>query len=280
MSTHSEEIEKGERFSFGENWEQLVANLTEEQIKESEKALQDMLETDNLDNLTFLDAGSGSGLSSLSARRLGALVHSFDYDPHSCAATQTVREQFFPEDNHWQVEQGSVLDKEFLAKLPLFDIVYSWGVLHHTGEMWQAIDNVCRRVKPGGLFFIAIYNDPGSAARHWLKIKRLYCSGPVGQWLVMAAFFPNEFIFPLLRDLLRLRNPLQRYRDYHKRRGMSRFRDWLDWLGGYPYEVAKPEEIFDFLHKRGFSLQRLMTTKRTGNNQFVFRLDESKPSTP
>ena len=61
---------------------------------------------------------------------------------------------------------------------------------------------------------------------------------------------------------------------YIRRRGMSRFHDWLDWLGGYPYEVAKPEQIIHFFRKYGFNLRRLSTDKRIGNNQFVFCLDE------
>ena len=279
-STHSQEIQEGTRFPFGHNWTRFIANLGEEQIRESQRALREMLQRETLDGLTFLDAGSGSGLSSLAARRLGAQVHSFDYDPASVGASQAVRDRFAPNDPLWHIEQGSLLDPAYLDGLPLFDIVYSWGVLHHTGSMWQAMEYLRSRVKPGGLLFIALYNDTGSSARNWRKVKKLYCSGTPGRWLVMTLFAPKEFLFPFIRDVARLRNPLRRYREYIRRRGMSRFHDWLDWLGGLPYEVAKPEHILHFFRPYGFHLLRLSTEKRIGNNQFVFRLDEPEHNRP
>src|ERR1044072_5239228 len=101
-----------------------------------------MLEVDNLLGKKFLDVGSGSGLFSLAARRLGAQVHSFDYDPQSVACTGELRRRYFPDDLHWVVQQGSVLDQGYLASLGSFDVVYAWGVLHHTGAMWRALDNI------------------------------------------------------------------------------------------------------------------------------------------
>jgi 2-polyprenyl-6-hydroxyphenyl methylase/3-demethylubiquinone-9 3-methyltransferase len=53
---------------------------------------------------------------------------------------------------------------------------------------------------------------------------------------------------------------------------MSRVHDWFDWLGGYPFEVARPEEIFAFYQARGFSLERLKTCGGgLGCNEFVLR---------
>lgn len=145
-----QEISRGERFTFGENWGAFLNGLNEERIVRAEDSLKSMLGVARLDGLSFLDVGSGSGLFSLAARRLGAHVVSFDFDPQSVACTQELRRRYFPDDAHWQVEQGSVLDCDYLARLGQFDVVYSWGVLHHTGAMWQALENAAPLVREGG----------------------------------------------------------------------------------------------------------------------------------
>src|SRR6267143_2607810 len=167
----SEEILGGERFAFGENWARFLALLDDQRIRDAEESLQSKLEVENLAGKSFLDVGSGSGLFSLAARRLGARVHSFDYDPQSVACTEELKRRYFLDDGNWVVEEGSVLDRDYLASLGAFDIVYSWGVLHHTGSMWQALENVVPIVKPGGILFIAIYNDQGKRNRRWRSVK-------------------------------------------------------------------------------------------------------------
>jgi 2-polyprenyl-6-hydroxyphenyl methylase/3-demethylubiquinone-9 3-methyltransferase len=271
MESHAAEVAQGQRFEFGKNWTWFLATLTDAKIEQSVRSLQDMLEATDLKGARFLDIGSGSGLFSLAARRLGAKVHSLDYDPHSVACTRELRRRYFPDDPEWIVESGSALDEAYIRSLGRFDIVYSWGVLHHTGKMWASLANAAIPVAVDGKLFIAIYNDQGTPSRRWTKVKRAYNTLPKPlRFLVVWPSFCVLYWRPLTKDFLRLR-PFQTVRNYGKERGMSLWRDLIDWVGGLPFEVAKPEEIFDFYRARGFALTRLRTCAGTlGCNEFVF----------
>jgi 2-polyprenyl-6-hydroxyphenyl methylase/3-demethylubiquinone-9 3-methyltransferase len=271
------EVGSGERFQFGANWLRFLERVDDQRIARAEESLKRNLGVESLAGKTFLDAGSGSGLFSLAARRLGAEVLSFDYDEQSVACTRELRNRFKPDDTGWDVRSGSVLDRDFLTSLGTFDIVYSWGVLHHTGAMWQALDNIRHSVAPDGLLYIAIYNDQGSASRFWTGVKKAYvrAPGPLKYALLIPSFV--GLWGPLfLRDTL-MGNPLRTWNGYKNApRGMDPWRDLVDWVGGYPFEVAKPEQIFDFYADRGFRLQKLITCGgRLGCNEYVFKADES-----
>ena len=270
--SHAEEIREGERFEFGANWSRFLEHLDDERIAQARESLKASLGVSTLEGQSFLDVGSGSGLFSLAARMLGARVRSFDYDPKSVACTRELRQRYFPEDRQWSVEAGSVLDQAFLGTLGQHDIVYSWGVLHHTGQMHQALSNVAPLVAPDGRLFIAIYNDQGGTSRRWTKVKRLYCSGPAGRLLVRLAFYPYFAADRLITDIVLRQNPFASYAAYKRARGMSVVHDWEDWLGGYPFEVAKPEEIFDLYRNRGFALEWMKTCGGgLGCNEFIFK---------
>jgi 2-polyprenyl-6-hydroxyphenyl methylase/3-demethylubiquinone-9 3-methyltransferase len=267
---HAREVNSGERFEFGKNWAAFLESLNEERIAEARRSLAQMLETDSLAGRRFLDIGSGSGLFSLAARGMGASVFSFDYDTHSAGCTRELRRRYFPGDPAWTVEHGSVLDKDYLAQLGQFDIVYSWGVLHHTGAMWQALENIVPLVAPKGKLFIALYNDQGGPSRRWLWVKRTYCKYPPLRYPLLIGSAWRLLWRSMLKDLL-LRRPGHTFRQYRKdRRGMSLWRDIVDWVGGYPFEVAKAEEVLAFYRRRGFVLINLITDNDIGCNQFVF----------
>lgn len=271
-AAHAAEVDQGARFRFGENWARFLGVLSDERIGQAERSLAQVLGEPSLTGKTFLDIGSGSGLSSLVARRLGARVHSFDFDPQSVACTAELRRRCFPDDPDWVVESGSALDAAYLERLGRFDIVSSWGVLHHTGAMWKALDLAGQRVAPGGTLFVAIYNDQGAWSPRWQKIKQTYCSSVAGRALVSSAFIPWWILRGVAADLVWQRNPLERYRSYGEGRGMSVWHDWHDWLGGYPFEYAKPEALLDFYRERGFTLEKLVTVGGSvGCNEFVFR---------
>lgn len=264
-----------ERFPFGENWTNFLKILSESHILEAKNALEIFLGETDLKNKKFLDIGSGSGLHSLVARRMGAHVVSFDYDAQSVACTKELRSRYFSEDSAWEISQGSILDRKFIESLGKFDISYSWGVLHHTDALWQALYNAQLPVASNGVLFIAIYNDQGIISSVWRIIKRTYCSGWLGRFIMGSIFYPIFFLIGLLADLLRLRNPATRYVEHKKYRGMSLVHDWRDWLGGYPFEVATPERIIEFYKNLGFDLIRLsLTGHGFGNNQFLFQRKE------
>lgn len=262
-------------FGFGENWKNYLSTLDDGKIREAERALSEMLGATDLNGLSFLDAGCGSGVHALAARRLGARVVAFDYDPQSVACARWLKECFAPGDALWDIEQGSVLDAAAMERRGLFDVVYSWGVLHQTGRMWDALDIVSRSVAPGGRLFIALYNDQGFLSRAWRVVKRTYVSGRVGRWAVKVVFIPLLALRAAAAGVLKHGGPLGQFRAYRQNRGMSLYHDWIDWLGGYPFEVATPAAVEKFLAGRGFRLKTLIPTRSFGCNQFVFEKDRA-----
>lgn len=259
-----------ERFAFGENWRRYLDLVNDDRIAAAKASLSFMLNRDSLDGLTFLDAGCGSGLFSLAARLLGARVHAFDYDVQSVACCEELKRRYSPDDPLWTVETGSVIDESYMSSLGSFDVAYSWGVLHHTGDLWGGLELIGQRVRPQGALFIAIYNDAGGASRRWRAVKKLYNTlprpfrWPLTTYAAVRMWTPAIISGALHGQALRLfRQPLDR--------GMSATRDLIDWVGGYPYEYAKPEVVVDFYHERGFHLAKLKTAVNYGINEFVFR---------
>jgi SAM-dependent methyltransferase len=271
MNQHATEVRQGDRFSFGDNWTRFLSVLNDDRVEEAKSSLRRMLNVESLAGKSFVDVGSGSGLFSLAARLLGARVHSFDFDPQSVACTAELKRRYFPGDDAWVVESGSVLDPDYLSRLGQFDVVYSWGVLHHTGQMWEALGNVVPLVKDGGSLFISIYNNQGGASRRWKSLKRTYNKHAVLRRPLAIYTLVRQWTLTFINDG-RHGHPLASWKNYQTARGMSAWHDVVDWIGGYPFEVAKPEEIFEFYHATGFALEKLKTCAGgLGCNEFVFR---------
>jgi 2-polyprenyl-6-hydroxyphenyl methylase/3-demethylubiquinone-9 3-methyltransferase len=242
-------------FSFGHNWQEFIdKHFTQERVETAKQHLLKFLGVESLNGLTFVDVGCGSGLMSLAALEAGATrVVSFDIDPKSVSTTKHIRELRGNSDN-WEILQGSALDQSFLASLDKADIVYSWGVLHHTGSMWEAVRNTATLMKPQSIFYLGLYTTT-SLSKFWLKVKKRYNrASPFLKNVMVLAYFllldvlPHPFTF------------MRKIRNYKKTRGMDQFTDIRDWLGGYPYEDAKPEEVLRFCHAQlGLELTDMTT---------------------
>jgi SAM-dependent methyltransferase len=261
-------------FAFGKNWQRYVASyLDPERVEIAAQSLRDLVEED-LAGRSFVDIGAGSGLFSLCAHQAGAAgVVSVDVDPDSVAACRELRRRS-GNPSTWDVLEGSILDADFVGTLDPGDIVYSWGVLHHTGDMYAGIRQLARVVKPGGLLVIAIYNRATGRfldSDRWWRIKRRYNhSSRMAQQVMEVAFF----CYWTATRLKARKNPVRIAREYKKNRGMALKTDLIDWLGGYPYEYATADEIVRFCgDELGLQIVKVLGNPPTGtgNNQFVFR---------
>jgi 2-polyprenyl-6-hydroxyphenyl methylase/3-demethylubiquinone-9 3-methyltransferase len=268
------------RFAFGKNWQSFrVDALDARRIEEAEHGLERLFGLGALQGRTVLDIGSGSGLMSLAAHRLGASrIVSFDFDPDSVACTRALRDEHARADEAaWSVTRGSVLDEDFVRSLGHFDVVYAWGVLHHTGDLWRALTHAALPVRPEGRFAVAIYNRVEGAlgrfsSESWTRIKASYVGGStLRQDLMVGAFAAWQAAIKLSR----FENPLREVREYHKSRGMSWLHDARDWLGGYPYEFATVDEVSRYVTHLGFRTDKLLPVPPDGwgNNEFVFIRD-------
>ncbi len=267
-----QDMASGARYEFGENWARFLKVLDDSRIAEAEASLKDMLAVQHLRDQRFLDIGCGSGLFSLAARRLGATVYSFDFDPQSVACARELKRRRVPDDARWRIESGSVLDAAYMKDLGDFDVVYSWGVLHHTGAMWLALEHAIERVAAGGRLFIAIYADQGWKSRAWWFVKLLYNRMPRifrPLYVMMASVLTR--LLMIIKYTIKLR-PMTAFAPLsgdRRKRGMSAKRDAVDWIGGFPYEFASLETLSSYLEARGFSIVKVSRARSHGCNELV-----------
>jgi 2-polyprenyl-6-hydroxyphenyl methylase/3-demethylubiquinone-9 3-methyltransferase len=259
-----------ERFEFGRNWQQFVErHYSQNAVDVSRSHLLKFLERPDLAGLRILDIGCGSGLHSMAMfQARAASIHSFDYDPDSVAATKLLHEKAGSPAT-WTFQQGSVLDDTFMASLPTYDLVYSWGVLHHTGNVWKAIDLAASRVAAGGLFYIALYSaevqkDP--PPEFWLEVKQRYVKASRLERRRMDWWYVWRFM--MRRNPARLPLVLWQMLQRRRVRGMNLFTDIRDWLGGWPMEFVWDAEAVKFVEDRGFRLKAIATGE--ANTEFLF----------
>ncbi len=256
-------------FEFGENWISFLNRISDERIAEAVYGLERLFPDGELRGKRFLDIGCGSGLSMLAALKLGAReVIGVDIDENSVEATHRCMERFAPGEA-WGVEQASVFELDG-ARMGRFDVVYSWGVLHHTGDMWRAVDTAAAMVCDGGMLAIALYRKTRFCG-FWRREKYFYSHLPRLLQLPVCWLYQGAF---LVAKLAIRQNPITFVRGYQGNRGMSWTHDVHDWLGGYPYQSASPEEVRRYLSNAGFRVVRERIRRAHGLGLFGSSCDE------
>lgn len=240
-------LDVSSHFRFGENWAGYSRLVDEKRISAARENVAAL--AGDLRGKSFLDIGSGSGLFSVAALRLGASnVVAVDIDPDSVATT---RKLLTREPGEWRAEQVSVFDLP--ARISeRFDVVYSWGVLHHSGDLWRAMDCAASMVKPGGAFAFALYERTPLCGA-WTMEKRLYCRLPAPAQKLLRGLYVAAWGAGML---VKGHNPW-RHAQEARERGMDLFHDVHDWMGGYPYESTTPSQVDGFMSERGFERRKL-----------------------
>jgi 2-polyprenyl-6-hydroxyphenyl methylase/3-demethylubiquinone-9 3-methyltransferase len=255
--------EKNPAFDFGANWQRFSqGSLDSLKFEEAFNSLDQLIGHEKIKGSSFLDIGCGSGIFAIAASLAGARkVLGIDISKESIAVSISNKKRFA---NQGIIDffHKSILDDD-IWQLGQFDIVYSWGVLHHTGDMWKAIDIASQLVSPNSLFVIAIYNKHWSC-KIWKPIKRFYNIVPaIIQRLMVWVFF---IIIATAKLLVTHKNPFKK-----QKRGMSFYYDVIDWVGGYPYEYASRDEVINHVGKLGFKcIKSVKPVVPTGCNEFVF----------
>lgn len=234
------------RFEFGKNWLSFVMDISDEDINKAKSNILLWLENEDLSKKTILDIGCGSGLHSYAFFQLGSKkIISFDFDNKSVEATKILWEKAGKPSN-WEIFQGSVLDDEWLSNLGEFDIIYSWGVLHHTGNMWKSIKNVLDySVHDKSKIWLALYQGVNTYKSDFeLKIK-YNKSNFFGKKLMVL----NAILKIMKKRRAKGENPFTW--NVKRGRGMNTYHDLVDWMGGFPYEVCSKDELAAFMKKNG-----------------------------
>ena len=272
----NDEVKKGDRFRFGQNWKSFVKETLDESticgaIESTQLALKNA--GISFENFNVIDIGCGSGLFSLVALRLGAKhVTCFDYDPDSVNCTKELLESQQISKDKFTCIEGSVLDEEFLNSLGKFDLVYSWGVLHHTGNLNKAIKNASFLVDNGGYIFVALYQKT-FLDYFWKIEKKIYSSSHRSIQSILSYLWITKTKISFAIKGLSFKNMVQSYKS---KRGMNYYKNVHDWLGGYPYEAIASVKCISLFNSLGFDKSYTFLPGKywsisSGCNEYIFR---------
>lgn len=261
------------RFAFGANWKKFNKIVDSQSIAYAVSCISQLVDSDKIQNKEVLDIGSGSGINALAFLRLGAKkVTCFDVDLDSVEATQSILQTYYPDKASWKVFQGDILDVD-PGEIGRYDLVYSWGVLHHTGNLHKAIENASTLCKSHGLMILALYRRTRLDS-FWRFEKRIYLQSN----LLIRSIIESIYVITYLSaSLIRGRNIIKFVINYKTQRGMNFLVDIRDWLGGYPFETIQDSNLIEILRSLGFELEKAKIGKAnlgifgSGCDEFVFR---------
>lgn len=257
---------------FGTNWKNFVRfHVNEKSLDFAKDKLRNFIAPYNLEGVSFLDIGCGSGIHSLAALNLGAaVVLSIDVDRESVNTSLMVRKKYGSSHFlNWDIRQASILDIDMLEKLPKFDVVYAWGSLHHTGQVWRAIKNATIPVKQNGILALALYSKdvtPEAAREFWLEKKKRYVTSGLAGRRYLEIWYIWKFL--MQKDPRKVGTVFKRIKEHKRNRGMNLLVDIRDWLGGWPMEFVGDREVIEFVEEIGFKTIKVVTGE--ANTEFVF----------
>jgi 2-polyprenyl-6-hydroxyphenyl methylase/3-demethylubiquinone-9 3-methyltransferase len=261
-------------FRFGKNWKTFNLKSDLSHIEHSQKSLDALIGKDVICNKTVLDIGCGSGIHALSFLRAGAkYIKCIDLDPDAVETTVSRLEEYNPD--KWNAQIANILDVKSNSH-EFFDIVFSWGVLHHSGNLMMAIKNSADFCKDGSLLILAIYRRT-SLCTFWKIEKKIYNIVPSVFRRIIDLTFACVFLFA---KWTQGNSPRAFVKNYRMQRGMDFMTDIRDWLGGYPYESASPATIHNFLTVRGFNLIKSNIRDQqfgflgSGCNEYIYELQK------
>ena len=264
------------QFAFGRNWKQFVerSRLSMRGLMSSVREVRQLFGIPSLEGLKILDLGCGSGLSSLAFRLLGANVVSADVQEESLEAARRMQSIFSPalnpegqeDTSQWSFAKLSALDAWSLAAFQPVDVVYTWGVLHHTGDVWQAIHNAQLPLAEDGLLIVAVYAEEFYDQKdNIINMKKFYRNANVNQQEHLDIAIGITWLKPLLHAG---KNPFEILRNFSETRGMDFWTDVRDWLGGWPTEFVSTSAMLSFAKRTG--LRCINVRRNGGNTEFSF----------